>query len=120
MDTVTITHERFRTLSESAARYLAVGAARRAARTGQFFHPGDAMGPLLCEAWRLDEGLPALIVASFVSTFDDELERMDVSLPIGRDKIVTSLQLSVNEAVYPDVDVPKMIARIRQDLPHYV
>lgn len=120
MDTVTITQERFRTLLEMAAESLAVESARRVQRAGRYFHPGDMMGTLICEAWNADPGLPAVVVAAYYSTFRRELHHNGMDVAPTADDVVASLRHSINEARYPDIDVPHMLARIRQDLPHYV
>lgn len=120
METVTIPLDRLRILCEMAANSIAMHSARRTAARGQFAHPGDPMGHLLCTTWRVDESLPPLIVSAFIRTFDDELERMEVTLPIGSEGIIRSLPLAINEAAYPDVDVPAMLIRIQDESPNYL
>lgn len=111
---LSIPSEHYRLLSDMAA-----GLAGRQAAGGLvngFFHPGDVLGTILCEAWRIENWRASTAMVAYMSALRSACSRMEIDPPAFTE-VLRLLPLAFNEGRYPDVDLDKLRRALAHDVP---
>lgn len=111
---LSIPSEHYRLLSDMAAALAGRQAAQGVA--GGFFHPGDVLGTILCEAWRIEDWRASVAMVSYMSALRSACSRMNIAPPAFAE-VLRLLPLAFNEGRYPDVDLEKLRSVLSREVP---
>lgn len=112
---VSIPNEHHEMLIGMAAASVGRTTARRIAGGG-LEHPGDQLGTILCEAWRVEDWKASSAMLSYMVALRDECDELEVTPPAFTE-VLRWLHLAINTARFPDVDVEKMRRKLGLDVP---
>lgn len=115
---VTIPYTQYRSLVENTAEHHGEISGRSIDNAGDFFHPGDPLGQLLCDVWMVRPDSAGLTLAAYMAALDKECDRRGIERP-GFEAVIDALPMAINTNRYPDVDVAKLIATVRREVPEY-
>ncbi|AMM31528.1 hypothetical protein SA2016_0840 [Sinomonas atrocyanea] len=105
--TVEIPRAHFLALSDLAASFEAIDAVRSLAHGSEYGHPGDILGSVLSEAWRVDPTACTRIMATYISHLRTECERVNRNNPKANlaaptlEKVLKVLPFGINEGRHP-------------------
>lgn len=117
--TVTISRDYYRFLYELSASQLGQATAQSIKVGGQFVHPGDALGSLLCEVWKIDAGDMGLALQAYMHSLRETCREQDITPPTVND-VVQALPHAINTGCYPDVNVDLLIRDVKHAAVRFV
>ena len=113
--TVTISAEHYRFLAEAAAEAEGV-ITGRTYDEHDILHPGDPLGTILCEAWRVEPWRASTVMVAYMSGLRKECDRRQVTPPTFA-RVLKGLPMALNTTRYPDVDTAALIRQLFNDVP---
>jgi hypothetical protein len=113
--TVTIPADHYRFLSDAAAEAEGV-ITGRTYDEHDILHPGDPLGTILCEAWRVDPWRASTVMVAYMSGLHQECDRRGITPPPFA-RVLKGLPMALNTTRYPDVDATAMTRQLFNDVP---
>jgi hypothetical protein len=117
--TVTISRDYYRFLYELSASQLGQATAQSIQDGGKFSHPGDPLGSLLCEVWKIDAGDVGAALQAYMHSLREACREHDITPPTVND-VLQTLPHAINTGRYPDVNVDLLIRDVTSAAARFV
>jgi hypothetical protein len=112
----TISFQHYVMLEDLAARQEGIISARSLHQFGDFGHPGDPIGKIVCEAWRIDPTRPSVALTAYMSELRTECKLLGIIAPTLAE-VLTLLPQAINSDRYPDLDLTAMCELLAEQVP---